>query len=59
MDQTVEILDGSYSSTNQWFNLYVSQGEHGVIILAGIIMDFVCGTVGGPDNVKRNSPSYL
>ena len=52
-------LDGSYSSKNHRFKLYVSQGEDGVMILAEVIMDFVCGTVGVPDSVKRNSPSYL
>ena len=29
------------------------------MIRTGIIMDFVCGTVGELDSVKRNLPSYL
>ena len=49
-------LDGSYSRKNHGFKLYVRQGEHGVMIWTGILMDFVCGTVGVPDNVKRKSP---
>ena len=54
-----ENLDAFYSSKNHRFKLYVSQGEHGVMIWTGVMMDFVCGTVGVLDIVKRNSPSYL
>ena len=47
---TLESFSGRMSSGK--LELYVSQREHGVIICTGIIMNFVCGTVGVPDSVK-------
>ena len=57
MDQKVEIWIAPIQAKTTGLSCTSAKGEHGVMIWAGIIMDFVCGTVGVPDSVKRNSPS--
>ena len=61
---TLESFYGNYgnldgSSKNHRFQLYVSQSEHGVMILATIKMDLVVRTFGMPYSVKKNSLSFL